>query len=73
MARKDLLASVTASLTQEHPVHPASEARAEYAKRGASRSMMQSLDELAENSVRMLDGETVVSIDPEDAGCFVRC
>ena len=68
MARKDLLASVTASLTQEHPIHTASEARSEYAKRGASRSMMQSLDELAENSVRMLDGETVVSIDPKDLG-----
>ena len=71
MARKDLLASVTASLTREHQSIPSSEARTEYAKRGASRSMMQSLDELAENSVRMLDGETVVSIDPE-IGCFVR-
>lgn len=66
MARKDLLANVTASLTQEHSVHPASQARSEYAKRGASRSMMQSLDELAENSVRMLDGDTVVAIDPRD-------
>lgn len=72
MARKDLLASVTASLTQEHPVHKASDARSEYAKRGASRSMMQSLDELAENSVRMLDGETVISLDPKDLdGSFV--
>lgn len=71
MARKDLLASVTASL-QEPPVHKASEARSEYAKRGASRSMMQSLDELAENSVRMLDGEIVVSLDPNDLdGSFV--
>lgn len=34
--------------------------------------MMQSLDELAENSVRMLDGETVVSLDPNDLdGSFV--
>ena len=66
MARKDLLASVTASLTREHPVHTVSQARTDYAKRGASRSMMQSLDELAENSVRMLDGETVVMIDPEE-------
>lgn len=72
MARKDLLASVTASLTREQPVHSASQARSDYAKRGASRSMMQSLDELAENSVRMLDGETVVAIDPKDLdGSFI--
>ena len=66
MARKDLLANVTASLTREQPMHSALQARSDYAKRGASRSMMQSLDELAENSVRMLDGETVVAIDPKD-------
>jgi ParB family transcriptional regulator, chromosome partitioning protein len=60
MARKNLLASVTASITPSRD----SEARAEYAKRGASRSMMQSLDEMAENSMRLLDGETVVSLDP---------
>lgn len=60
MARKNLLASVTSS------IGPATDAegRAEYAKRGASRSMMQSLDEMAENSMRLLDGETVVSLDP---------
>ncbi|SIR21698.1 chromosome partitioning protein, ParB family [Rhizobium sp. RU20A] len=40
-------------------------ARSEYTRRGASRSMLQSLDELAENSMRMLEGETVVSLDPE--------
>ncbi|RWP91843.1 plasmid partitioning protein RepB, partial [Mesorhizobium sp.] len=60
MARKNLLASVTASIAPARD----SEARADYAKRGASRSMMQSLDEMAENSMRLLDGETVVSLDP---------
>lgn len=60
MARKNLLASVTAAVA---PVAD-SGGRAEYAKRGASRSMMQSLDEMAENSMRLLDGETVVSLDP---------
>ncbi|TIT06676.1 MAG: plasmid partitioning protein RepB, partial [Mesorhizobium sp.] len=64
MARKHLLASVAASLTEPGPGHSASEARSEYARRGASRSMIQSLDEMAENSLRMLDGETIVSIDP---------
>ncbi|MGO4841659.1 ParB/RepB/Spo0J family partition protein, partial [Rhizobiaceae sp. 2RAB30] len=44
----------------------------EYAKRGASRSMLQSLDEMAENTLRMLDGETIVSLDPADLdGSFV--
>ncbi len=72
MARKDLLANITASLAQDLPAHLPSSARSEYAKRGASRSMMQSLDELAENSVRMLDGETVVSLDPADLdGSFI--
>ncbi|GAA2884634.1 ParB family chromosome partitioning protein [Aminobacter niigataensis] len=66
MARKHLLASVTASLNADNGelTHLASEARSEYAKRGASRSMIQSLDEMAENSLRMFGGETVVSLDP---------
>lgn len=74
MARKHLLASVTASLNAENAElsHSASEARSEYAKRGASRSMIQSLDEMAENTLRMLDGETVVSLDPSHLdGSFV--
>jgi ParB family transcriptional regulator, chromosome partitioning protein len=72
MARKDLLASITASLAEDQQAHSPSGARSEYAKRGASRSMMQSLDELAENSIRMLDGETVVSLDPSDLdGSFI--
>jgi len=72
MARKDLLASITASLVEDQQAHSLSGARSEYAKRGASRSMMQSLDELAENSIRMLDGETVVSLDPSSLdGSFI--
>lgn len=64
MARKHLLDSVTASLSASDLAPSPSEARSEYAKRGASRSMMQSLDEMAENSMRILEGETVVSLDP---------
>ena len=66
MARKHLLASVAASMAGDktETAHSASEARSQYAMRGASRSMIQSLDELAENSLRMIDGETVVSLDP---------
>jgi ParB family transcriptional regulator, chromosome partitioning protein len=64
MARKNLLSSVTASMGSESMAHSDHEARSEYTRRGASRSMMQSLDELAESSLRMLDGETIVSLDP---------
>jgi ParB family chromosome partitioning protein len=75
MARKNLLASVTATLkaeAQENTETSNAEARASYTRRGASRSMIQSLDDLAETSLRMLDGETVVLLDPADLdGSFV--
>jgi ParB family chromosome partitioning protein len=64
MARKHLLANVSASLQSNESGNTASGARSEYARRGASRSMMQSLDEMAENSMRMLEGDTIVSLDP---------
>ncbi|PYE29928.1 ParB family chromosome partitioning protein [Rhizobium sp. PP-F2F-G38] len=41
------------------------EVRTEYTRRGASRSMLQSLDEMAENSMRMLEGETIVALDTD--------
>ncbi|MBW9117347.1 plasmid partitioning protein RepB [Rhizobium cauense] len=74
MARKNLFASVTATLGDEidRAAVPASEARASYTRRGASRSMIQSLDELAETSMRVLDGETVIQLDPSDLdGSFI--
>jgi ParB family chromosome partitioning protein len=62
MARKHILANLA------HPRTDAAqrdtEARSEYTKRGASRSMIQSLDEMAENTVRLLEGETIVNLDP---------
>jgi ParB family chromosome partitioning protein len=72
MARKHLLADISASPTQKASDGP-SETRADYARRGASRSMMQSLDEMAENSMRVLEGETVVFLEPDllDASAFV--
>lgn len=63
MARKNLLASVTASIGASEAVSHTATNRSDYVKRGASRSMMQSLDEMAENSMRVLEGETVVSLD----------
>lgn len=75
MARKNLLASVTATIHSQNEAQEPSNAatRASYTKRGASRSMMQSLDELAETSLRMLDGETIVTLDPNDLdGSFVE-
>lgn len=61
MARKNLLASVTGQAVPSD----AHEARADYALRGASRSMKMSIDELAENAKRIAAGETIVELDPE--------
>ncbi|MFG1240277.1 plasmid partitioning protein RepB [Xanthobacter autotrophicus DSM 597] len=60
MARKNLLASVTGQET----TNAGHEARSEYASRGASRSMMLSIEEMAENAKKMIAGEAVVSLDP---------
>ncbi|SCB40653.1 plasmid partitioning protein RepB [Rhizobium hainanense] len=62
MARNHSLAKFAQPTAEEH--QRTADVRAEYTRRGASRSMMQSLDELAETSIRMLEGETVVSLDP---------
>lgn len=63
MARNHSLATRVQPVADEH--QKTADARAEYTRRGASRSMMQSLDELAETSMRMLEGETVVALDPQ--------
>ncbi|TIR04699.1 MAG: plasmid partitioning protein RepB, partial [Mesorhizobium sp.] len=55
MARKHLLANIGATVGDRKPQSNSSESRAEYARRGATRSMMQSLDEMAENSMRVLE------------------
>ncbi|MUZ74776.1 plasmid partitioning protein RepB [Agrobacterium vitis] len=65
MARKHLLTSIGSNAADRRTAADPSESRAEYARRGASRSMMQSLDEMAENSMRVFEGETIVSLDPE--------
>lgn len=65
MARKHLLTNIGSNVVDRRPAADPSESRAEYARRGASRSMMQSLDEMAENSMRVFEGETIVSLDPE--------
>ncbi len=61
MARKDLLKSV-----MEPAGDKASDGgRTNYAMRGASKSMKVSIDSLAEDARRMMDGETIVEISPE--------
>jgi len=60
MARKDLLKSV---LGDTDDAKPGAE-RSSYAMRGASKSMKVSIDNLAENSKRLLEGETIVEVDP---------
>lgn len=64
MARKHLLSAITAAPKDEAPAVSPSEYRTAYAKRGASRSMMQTLDEMAENSMRLLEGDAIVQLDP---------
>lgn len=72
MARKHLLTNLSSTLPQKANDGKPSETRVDYARRGASRSMMQSLDEMAENSMRVLEGETIVMLDPDrlDASAF---
>lgn len=62
MARKHILPSLANDMENERRVPSAS--RADYVKRGASRSMIQALDEMAEASMRLLEGEAVISLDP---------
>ena len=59
MARKDLLRSVMGDAGQAR----SGTERSNYAMRGASKSMKVSIDSLAENSRRLLEGETIVEID----------
>jgi len=66
--RKNLLASITAATAAP----PSSESRTDYARRGASRSMMMSIDELAENAKRVVAGDVIVELDPAQIdGSFV--
>ncbi|SNZ21435.1 plasmid partitioning protein RepB [Cohaesibacter gelatinilyticus] len=61
MARKNLLASITGGATDQG-VNPK---RAKYVKRGASRSMVSTIEEMAENSKKMMEGEAIVSLNPD--------
>lgn len=66
MARKNLLAGLTDE-TSDQPATATS-----YPMRGASKSMIRSIDELAKQADRFLEGETVIEIDPETIdGSFV--
>lgn len=60
MARKDLLRTVLGAQAET----PVDGSRSSYAMRGASKSMKVSIDSLAENSRRLLEGESIVDIDP---------
>src|SRR5947208_2466158 len=61
--RKNLFANVL-----EAPSEP----RANPARRGAYGSMLSSIEEMAENSKKMIEGEAIVSLDPASIdGSFV--
>lgn len=64
MARKDVFANIT----NPDGVRPERKATAGYATHGASRSMINSLGELAEKAAKaeqILQGEAVVEVDPD--------
>lgn len=64
MARKDVFANITS----QDALRPERKATPGYASRGASRSMINSLSELAEKAAmadQALAGEAVVELDPE--------
>ena len=64
MARKDVLLGIT----QAETTKPERTATSGYAARGASRSMLNSIGELAAQAAkaeRLLEGETVVDLDPD--------
>ncbi|CAN7698891.1 plasmid partitioning protein RepB [Ensifer sp. NM-2] len=67
MARKNLLAGlVDAADTPQTDIAPA------YPMRGASKSMVRSLDELSRQADKFLEGETIVELDPDSIdGSFV--
>lgn len=58
--RKNLLAGIAAA--SSGAVEPQS--RAGYAGRGASRSMMLSIEDMAEDAKKLVSGEAIVSLDP---------
>lgn len=60
MARKNPFASVL-----DDNDKPASPSAVQYAARGASRSILNSLDEMAARADKLVEGETIVEIDPE--------
>ena len=67
LMRKNLLGTISgADAVQRNPDVPpaATSARADYAMRGASGAMRRSLDEIVEASQRIMDGETIISLDP---------
>jgi len=60
MARKNLLAGLTDTQGDASP------AASSYPMRGASKTMIRSLDELAKQADKFLEGEAVVEVDPKD-------
>jgi ParB family transcriptional regulator, chromosome partitioning protein len=58
MARKNPFANVMDQKPSDNPV------ALDYAIKGASRSIISTIDELAERADRLLEGETVIELDP---------
>ena len=68
MARKNPFAS----LMEDRPV-PEGQVALDYTIKGASRSIISSIDELAQRADKLLEGETVVELNPDSIDAsFVR-
>ena len=63
MARKGLLKAVMGDQTEQEA--PVADNRSSYALKGASRNMKASIDSLAEDAKKLMEGETIVEIDPQ--------
>lgn len=62
MARKNPFANL-----QSHEDDPAPDNRAlDYATRGATRSLLSSIDEMAAQADKLLEGETIIELDPSE-------
>lgn len=62
MARKNLLESVLGDDGKRQPSKPS---RSNYGLKGASSQMKASLDTLAENAKKIIEGETIVEVNPD--------
>ena len=69
MSRKNPFANLDlASISSDKPA-----AKAGYGMTGAAKTVVRSIEEMAENTKRLMDGETIIEIEPQLLDCLIRC